>query len=633
MNHVRRPRFDPAFPSFRPTAWIILGLLFLWSAGSSPLFGDKFFAHGVVGTNSAGVSAQTTIEITYAFGVGKVATNASGALQFFQPNGNPVEVQVTGEGFQNESRIDIPFELGPATGRYKLRYELSSSVGQTVFWTRIVETTGFVNGRIQFDLFENNVLSTSVPVPATSSGPINAFTARLAGSLNTGVAVANPGDTPAIYWAIALNSQQEIVGMRNRTINPMRQNAMFVNQLIPDVGASFDGFLVILSDRNLPVVSLEQNGLELAATLSLDPEEISPALPFAVGQVEDYLDATVNNNSNCVIAQAHLTFNRGPNTREGDVSQDGNFLIGPLAPGAWQAHVEAPGYLPFNQSLSFPRPPQNIGVTNLQWINPAWLEATLAPGAQFEGTVIRPQEDIDFFFQTAGFGARGQSSEIDEEIRQAFRTFVSFELPQTNMRVQVESGDTVVLGGSSRYIESPTVPAPGEAGTFVVRANLSLDRSARTTVFLQTATTTGASGLRVAESRLPSRYWIVTDDPGGAFPAGVPPEAMAIASASLEYNPNLLVQEFPDRASMLAEVTRRFWFAVFLRSPSATPLEMFALTGLPGETEPLSSVYTQIGSESESPYSTPLDDFYWALIRRRPIGTRITSAGEFLPDQ
>ena len=233
----------------------------------------------------------------------------------------------------------------------------------------------------------------------------------------------------------------------------------------------------------------------------------------------------------------------------------------------------------------------------------------------FEGTVVKPDRVLNFFFDTKNLDS-GTSSEA---IRQSFRQWVTSELPQIQVLVKDELADDAVLGGPDRYQEVSNPPTAGAESTVILKANSSLTRAAKATVFVQSIGTTSLGGV------------FSVSEPGSS--GGFSPQALnlrVIRAALIEYNP-VLLDDIGSLSEQVAEVTRTCWAAIFLRTEAVLSVGSFALSGLAGEPEKLSTVYTIMARSPKSFVSTPHDVYYWEVIRKRPLGTVITPDIEVLP--
>jgi hypothetical protein len=394
-----------------------------------------------------------------------------------------------------------------------------------------------------------------------------------------------------------------------RELAAKSQESKFVDEFL-QLPAGFDGYVAVLSDRNLAAVALEQVGLELASTATSVPLKV----PFLVGSLADFLARDVHRSTEFTVTEGELQVTKGSETETGSVSVDGHFLIGPLQDGDWLVRVDAEGYLPLEQTVGFPALPEDIELTNLTLVNPVWLSSTLSVNQVFQGTVIRPREPMTFFFDTSA------PSTLSENVRQAFRQWVTVELPQFGSIVEDDFGDRVPIGGAGRYQETDDPPSAGNAKV-VLSPNLQLGTKANATVFVQNVGTTLSSAVRAVTT------------PGDNSEPTKLPEASAvwtITGALLEYNPDLL-DGLGSTAEKVAEVAKTFWASVFLRTEAVADLGSFAVNGLPGESEKLTPIQTIMTRGPQSFVTTPYDNLYWEILRHRPLGTVITGDLETLP--
>lgn len=605
-----------------------LSVLLITFEATGSLFADKFFPQAAVGGTSDFFYTTEIQLASRAATLGGAAgglVEALGTMTFFSTTGNPFPVKVTGKVLQGVGGSIQEVEVeGEVMSQISFRFTglaswtLEGTGGPaTPFWIWIVEQQGAVDGTLTFRLVRGGAIAAATPVNISPKRNQHYLLARSEitprREHTTGFAVANPTSQVARYVIVALDGEGNEVASDTFTLGPRSQSARFVHEALPALGIEFSGILVLLCERDSPALGMLQEieGIDLALS-TVNPLELELPLSYAAGKVEDYLEKNVNRNDDAPVASGTVTFEstgvsdsafhqQSTTTVTSNISPEGNFLAGPFSPGQWMMRVESPGYLRMEQTVGFPGLPRRVGVTSLRYINPTWLALTLGhPLIETQGILFKPDGPLTFIFDTRNAQVSGESTpplqqpvpgrdERIREVRDAFRQWVLFELPQLAIEVPTQGGGTVRLGGPGRYVERPfeVPPTSPEAGSVI----LSVDDDLNNPVEVL---------------------------------AEVLPQSAEIRGALVRFNPSLATE------GLARLIAGRLWAALLLRQHSGVDPRQFPVSGLPGDQRFLSPILTQIVMDPQSATSTPLDRYYWEVIRQRPAGTRILFDREVL---
>ncbi|HSR67410.1 MAG TPA: hypothetical protein VLU25_05665 [Acidobacteriota bacterium] len=609
------------------TRAIVLLTLFLCGSSAQLLAqsSSRAFPHAVVG--SAG-DLESRIEVELSLvtegnpalsQVKRGSTSASGTLKLRQQDGTPLSLRIVTENQPPATSSEIAYEFDFFQGPVRQRWVLESLTGSLqVFWIEIEQESGEVNGLLQFDFIRpsDDALLTSVPVPVVSSSEGNFVSVDNRGTRNTGLAFANPSGDTVLFWIIALDEDGEEIAARQGELSAFEQRAFFLPEFFEDSDAEIlariqelDGFVAVLAPRDISVVALRQNGIELATAPSISPNLLK--VPYAFGQVEDFLGRDEEDLQDAMVRTGTMTLTpvagesgktavalRGNSgVQSGPISPDGKFLIGPLEAGDWVLRVEADGFCPLEQTVTFPSSRLSLNLTNVGRVNVEWLsqtlQSTLRVNVGLDGVVIKPTRQFDFRFDGSAFGPETPADvrERIEAVRRAFLMWVWFELPQLRLPVLDEFDQAVVFGGRERYSE-------------------------------------GASQASLNQLRV-----VADPETGQPVTSAVDLVSGEVRRATLRFDPEACSGE--DCVLLPQLVSSVLWNVLFLRSTSSAGGEIdvgdFKISGLSEETESLAFQYTQISAQPRSMASTPVDNLYWAVLRQRPAGTLIMPDVEILP--
>ncbi len=188
------------------------------------------------------------------------AETASGRVDFFAPDGSPLQVALKSSA---ESATSYWFHI-PPKGSTVLTTD-GGGPGSTGY-AKVV-ATGPVGGSAVFaEYAENGDLLTEAAVGSAEPMDFFVFPVDVSPGYNTGIAVANPrSDGAASLYFKLLNTAGETLATRSLTLGPGHQIATFVSgpgQLFPDV-SNFRGSLQVLSDTPLPAVALRSTSRTL----------------------------------------------------------------------------------------------------------------------------------------------------------------------------------------------------------------------------------------------------------------------------------------------------------------------------------------------------------------------------------
>ncbi len=591
--------------------WIVFCALCL-----SQLRADAYFPHSVAGAVGT-ISSQVEIELSASIQLYPVfKRSARGSLRFIDQQGASVSLRVSGEGLDGAEMSEVPFEI-TNSGANKRRWKLEGPSDRlVVFWVTVEELEGEIEGQLIYDLSDSaSAFRTVLTVRAVRRSNVNLVSLVQSPTMRTGFAVANPSPSPARYWLLAVDREEGIVASVQREIGPQSQEAKFVEEVFCTgeppcaIQDEFDGVLALLSDKSLPLIALRQDpsDLELASTLLLDADGVR--LPFAFGTVVDFLSRDVLGIGNSTGAPGTVSLHKmsddnqlGELVQESALSEEGNFVLGPVAePGQYTLRVEASGFCPLERPVTLPSSRLSITLTNLQFVNVKWLSATLQSQVRqalgLENIVVKATRQFRFRFDASRFDASNATADDRdrvEAVQRAFKMWVWYELPELRLPVD-DGGETAFLGGRERYIEEAGNTAP-YVFQMIVDPNL---------------------------SRTFQTFVDVSDEESGP----------AIRRAEVRFNPAACTA---NSCALLPQlVTSTLWDLLFLRTDLTANGQVdprdFAISGLPGETENLSEHYTQISGRPQSLTSTPVDLLYWAILRERPVGTKILPEVEQLP--
>ena len=163
------------------------------------------------------------------------------------------------------------------------------SGAQAAGYSRIVPDSGKTTptGVAIFGFRSNNVLVSETGVPATPLVTAGRIYAEVAGTLDTGIAIANPNASPAAINFTFTDTAGIVAGTSSTTIAPNQQIARFLDEPVfkAFVPATFQGTFSFTSSVPVGVVALRgltnERGEFLMSTLPV----IDPTAPPATGTV------------------------------------------------------------------------------------------------------------------------------------------------------------------------------------------------------------------------------------------------------------------------------------------------------------------------------------------------------------
>jgi hypothetical protein len=263
-----------------------------------------------------------------------------------------------------------------------------------------------------------------------------------------------------------------------------------------------------------------------------------------------------------------ISLKKGSETLTTEVSPDGAYLIGPLAPGEWEVQVQdarsVSGDLAgLTQKVDFPRPRLDREMVPFGAIDMAWLSDTLR-----DQLILRPHRQFQFYFDGAGL-----TSPTVRGVRELFKVWAGIELPELGLMVEGENGQEL-FGGAvqgppqiSPVILGGGFPEPMTPHTILVRASTN-----------------------VAKVNTNGNYHWQTGESLGGF---------------IEFN--------RDCSDCISKVAAGLWELVFFRrarESGTTP------SGVPGS-------WTQFTGDPKQLSSTALDRLYWKAVERFPTGSQV----------
>ncbi|HEY2932957.1 MAG TPA: PQQ-dependent sugar dehydrogenase [Acidobacteriota bacterium] len=196
---------------------------------------------------------------TTTFTIGNPNLNSSqGTLRFFQPDGSPWQVTLSGLGTASSFTLEIP------AGGTRL-VQTSGSASSAVVGSALLETSPPAGAVATFRSAAGGKLGSIAGV--LNSGFLTRATVPLSvtSSANTGVAITNPGTAPVNVRLVLLNrdgtTSQFIDLSQLNPLPPKGQIALFVTEMgFQDAAALADGSLQVLvqGSGEVAVVSLVQ---------------------------------------------------------------------------------------------------------------------------------------------------------------------------------------------------------------------------------------------------------------------------------------------------------------------------------------------------------------------------------------
>ncbi|MEE8586720.1 MAG: hypothetical protein V3T83_17910 [Acidobacteriota bacterium] len=596
---------------------------------------DKIFAHGAAGQGDP-FSFKTEIVLGSNFVSANLLVPATGEVRFFRPDGTPRPLIVTGPIAASPNCVGnlcTSFRYS-VVGPTQFILDSDDPISDSAFWTRVEEDQlNRTRAALKFVLLKGATEVSVADVPPSDArerhgffvtGPVSPGQLRF-----TGIAISNPSGAQARYAAVALDELGNQAATAEFFLGANQQTARFVNELFVDsqgdpvLPDDFTGSVQVLSDRDSSSVALLQTIEDLGdgdltitiSAIRTDDESEVP-IPFLVGKAAEFGEGQPGGGELQVIASdgihprgqvggGRVSLRRGNEVLRGTIAQDGSILIGPVPNGGWTLNIRVPGFLPFEQPLDFPAAPFNIDLIPLALVNPAWFEETLQPPNRpdLQGRVFKPRRQFRFIFDTGSFD-RTESAVAQQNIqriRDAFKQWVFFELPQLRIPVLDDKGAEAFLGGRRNYSEINLQSASGttEQNTIIVSANLRQN------------------------SLLDIRF----DFSDQTFSVDA---VTLLFFPENAFSPSCAPNQICDISRI---VSAAFWNLIFMRNFNDVNLDLETrpLTGLPGEEDVLTPLFTQITSNPASFTSTGLDRNYWRILVRRPPGTLITADGEFLP--
>jgi hypothetical protein len=174
----------------------------------------------------------------------------------------------------------VPFTIGPRGGFSMLSGGSSETV--TAGYGRIQPASGFNNpsGLAIFGFRVNNVLASEAAVPASGALTSGRIYAEVGGTVNTGLAIANPNPQPVTVDFYFTDANGTDFGQGRTTIAENSQIAMFLNQA-PFNAPSVSGTFTFTSSAPVAVVALRgltnERSEFLITTLPVADLSVAPA--------------------------------------------------------------------------------------------------------------------------------------------------------------------------------------------------------------------------------------------------------------------------------------------------------------------------------------------------------------------
>ena len=126
-------------------------------------------------------------------------------------------------------------------------------------------------------------------LPATMTNRLNLYaSANIRVSLSVGVAITNPGSTPAVVTMTLRDSGGNLTSSNIITVGARQQTAKFISEFfanVPNVPPNFEGTLTLTSDNPVGILALLFSGTTFSTIpiTSLSPTVVLPQVTPSVG--------------------------------------------------------------------------------------------------------------------------------------------------------------------------------------------------------------------------------------------------------------------------------------------------------------------------------------------------------------
>lgn len=209
-------------------ALLAIGLVAIFSATASAQSFTYYYPHVTTGTFPGG-SWRTTIFITNSSQSG---TPATGTIAFTQSDGAPLNIAFTDE---NNNPVGSGNLIGFTLNAGETRKYVSVATNPQVTGFATVVANAAVMGTAmftQYDGFGRMVGEAGVPA-AIPLGRQAVFVDTLNG-FKTGVAIANPNNSPLHITFELLNSAGQMITTTTRDLQANQHTAFFIHELFPE---------------------------------------------------------------------------------------------------------------------------------------------------------------------------------------------------------------------------------------------------------------------------------------------------------------------------------------------------------------------------------------------------------------
>ena len=190
---------------------------------------------------------------------------AQGTLEFFDDAGNPIAVALEGSSTMVTS---VEFELEP--NETTVFQTSRRSVPPVVGWARATATQP-IRGSAVFQAYDGNTIVFEAGVGDTpATGRANVFVSRVSSSssFSTGVAIANPSDSPTrVRFEFRRRLPEQGVFRTGLSLEPGEHAARFIEELFgEDAPPRSEGTLIIESEIPVVVTALRtKNGYPMSS--------------------------------------------------------------------------------------------------------------------------------------------------------------------------------------------------------------------------------------------------------------------------------------------------------------------------------------------------------------------------------
>jgi len=181
---------------------------------------------------------------------------ASGTVTFFRSDGGPMNISFVDESGQGAGGGNtITFQLSPGANK---KYTCTAGGGLQVGYA-IVSSNAAIAGNAMFSHVverpnETVLIGEAGVQPALL--PRQAVFADTQSGFNTGVAVANPGNTAVSVTYQLVNSQGQVVASSTETLPAGQHTARFVTELFSNQAALAGRLQILASGGSLAAVAL-----------------------------------------------------------------------------------------------------------------------------------------------------------------------------------------------------------------------------------------------------------------------------------------------------------------------------------------------------------------------------------------